>query len=106
MNKYKLQINDIKKYAREYWKGTERNVRVHTQDYVDKMTTDTSELHNHICDALVMANCWGFNCGIPKEDFTIQEIDENNNIVKTYSYQEVWDQLPKIKVNYKRKGVN
>ena len=102
MNKYKLQINGIEKYARTFWGNNENEVLDEfSEDYIEKMTDDTSELHNHICGALIPAHQWGSNCDIIKEDFTILEIDANNNIIKSYTYQEVWDLLPKKKVFYK-----
>lgn len=101
MNKYRLQINNIEQYARKYWDNSRGKLAANAIDYIEYMNNDTSELHDHICDPLVTANHWGNNCNIPKEDFTVQEIDENNDVVKTYSYQEVWDQLPKMKVRYK-----
>ncbi|RYX93369.1 hypothetical protein EON78_06270, partial [bacterium] len=101
MNKYRLQINEIEKYAREFWEDKSKKGNEHTHEYIEYMTIDSSDLYEHICDPLVVANYWGVNCSIPKENFFIEEIDQNNQLVKSYSYQEVWDLLPKIKVSYK-----
>jgi len=101
MNKYKLQIINIEKYAREYWEDDNKNPNKDTQRYIKYMKKDTSKLYSHICEPLIIANHWGFNCTIPKENLTIQEFDDKNTLLKTYTYQEVWNLLPKTKVNYK-----
>lgn len=110
--KYKLQINEIKKYARRFWGNEIGKIDENSQSYIDYMTNDTSQLHENICDALVIGTHWGNNCSIPKDDLSIIEVDVNGNEIKTYSYQEVWDLLPKKNVTSKseiqkvtRKGI-
>ncbi|MEK7435106.1 MAG: hypothetical protein AABZ74_18390 [Cyanobacteriota bacterium] len=100
MSNYKLEIKNIEKYAREFWNNPKGEAEEFTLDYIQKMTDDSSELHGDIGLPILVANHWAFNCEIPPEEFSILEVDDKNNILKSYSYKDVWDNLPKKKVIY------
>lgn len=102
MNRYRLQIKDIEKYARAFWDNLNGKVNECTASYIQYMTNDCAELHYNVCDAFVISNHWHSNCSIPKEDFAILEIDSHDNIVvKEYTYEKAWAGLDKKNVSYR-----
>lgn len=100
MNQYKLQIRNVEKYAREFWDNPTGRANENTLDYIQKMNDDCSELYENICDPLLLAHNWAFNCTIPPKEFSILEVDDNINLIKSHTYQDVWVSLPQKKVVY------